>query len=189
LNLATVMSSKSKKVLLVGCDLRNPQIHSYIGLNKNTKGLSNYLYNPNINFEDIRISNINGSHLDIILSGDIPPNPSEILTSNRFETFIEEARSKYDYVIIDTAPTVLVTDTIMISQYADVTLYLTRAGYTDIRLIEHIKDLNKHHKLKNIGIVMNGLVEKGAYTYNYGYGYGYNEQAEKSSPKWKFWQK
>ncbi|QSS98005.1 GumC family protein [Psychroflexus sp. ALD_RP9] len=189
LNLATVMSSKSKKVLLVGCDLRNPQIHSYIGLNKNTKGLSNYLYNPNINFEDIRISNINGSHLDLILSGDIPPNPSEILTSDRFETFIEEARSKYDYVIIDTAPTILVTDTIMISQYADVTLYLTRAGYTDIRLIEHIKDLNKHHKLKNIGIVMNGLVEKGAYTYNYGYGYGYNEHAEKSSPKWKFWQK
>ncbi len=189
LNLATVFASRSKKVLLVGCDLRNPQIHNYIGLEKTVKGLTNYLHDHKLQLPDITNTNVKNSHLDIVLSGDIPPNPSEILTSERFSEFMQTAKQNYDYVIVDTPPTVLVTDTIMISKYADVTLYITRAGHTDVRLIEHIKDLKKHDKLKNIGIVMNGLIEKGAYTYNYGYGYGYNEHNEQPSQKWKFWKK
>ncbi|MGO3019247.1 MAG: tyrosine-protein kinase family protein, partial [Anaerococcus sp.] len=95
----------------------------------------------------------------------------------------------YDYIIVDTAPTILVTDTIMISNKADITLYLTRANYTDLRLLDHIKDLKRHQKLKNIGIVLNGVKQSGRYSYNYGYGYGYNEVTGSTNKSWKFWKK
>ncbi|MGO2294141.1 MAG: GumC family protein [Psychroflexus halocasei] len=189
INLASVTAHQSKSTLLVGCDIRNPQLHNYFGLDKNVKGLSNYLYDSSISIDDIAIENVNNSDLDIILSGEIPPNPSEILLSSRFDEFIEDAKKKYKYIIIDTAPTILVTDTIMISDKADITLYLTRADYTDLRLLDHIKDLKRHQKLKNIGIVLNGVKQSGRYSYNYGYGYGYNEDTGSSNNGWRFWKK
>ncbi|PJX21599.1 capsule biosynthesis protein [Psychroflexus sp. S27] len=189
INLASVTAHQSKSTLLVGCDIRNPQLHNYFGLDKNVKGLSNYLYDSSISIDDIAIENVNNSDLDIILLGEIPPNPSEILLSSRFDEFIEDAKKKYKYIIIDTAPTILVTDTIMISDKADITLYLTRADYTDLRLLDHIKDLKRHQKLKNIGIVLNGVKQSGRYSYNYGYGYGYNEDTGSSNNGWRFWKK
>lgn len=189
INLAMVTAHQSKKVLLVGCDLRNPQLHNYIGVNKDTKGLSNYLFDQDLTLEDVTLKRVKDSKLDIVLSGEIPPNPSEVLLSSRFNEFIEKAKEKYDYIIVDTAPTILVTDTIMISQKADITLYLTRADYTDLRLLDHIKDLKKHHKLKNIGIVLNGVKQSGRYSYNYGYGYGYNEDTAIGKKKWQPWKK
>lgn len=189
MNLAMVAAHQSKKVLLVGCDLRNPQLHNYVDLNKNVSGLSNYLYDSGLSIEDVTIKNVKNSKLDIVLSGEIPPNPSEILLSERFDEFIENAKEKYDYIIVDTAPTILVTDTIMISDKADITIYLTRADYTDLRLLDHIKDLKRHQKLKNIGIVLNGVKQSGRYSYNYGYGYGYNEDTGSSNKSWKFWKK
>ncbi|SDZ81180.1 GumC family protein [Psychroflexus halocasei] len=189
INLASVTAHQSKSTLLVGCDIRNPQLHNYFGLDKNVKGLSNYLYDTSISIDDVTIENVNNSDLDVILSGEIPPNPSEILLSSRFDEFIEDAKKKYKYIIVDTAPTILVTDTIMISDKADITLYLTRADYTDLRLLDHIKDLKKHKKLKNIGIILNGVKQSGRYSYNYGYGYGYNEDTSNGKKNWKFWKK
>lgn len=189
MNLAMVAAHQSKKVLLVGCDLRNPQLHNYIDLDKNVSGLSNYLYDSSLSIHDVTMKNVKNSKLDIVLSGEIPPNPSEILLSERFDEFIESAKEIYDYIIVDTAPTILVTDTIMISNKADITLYLTRADYTDLRLLDHIKDLKKHQKLKNIGIILNGVKQSGRYSYNYGYGYGYNEDTGSSNKSWKFWKK
>lgn len=189
INLAMVTAQQSKKVLLVGCDLRNPQLHSYIGVSKDTKGLSNYLYDQDLTLEDITLEKVKDSQLDIILSGEIPPNPSEILLGTRFDEFIEKAREKYDYIIVDTAPTILVTDTVMISHKADITLYLTRADYTDLRLLDHIKDLKKHNKLKNIGIILNAVKQSGRYSYNYGYGYGYNEDTSADKKRWQPWKK
>lgn len=189
MNLAMVAAHQSKKVLLVGCDLRNPQLHNYIDLDKNVSGLSNYLYDSSLSIHDVTMKNVKNSKLDIVLSGEIPPNPSEILLSDRFDEFIKSAKGIYDYIIVDTAPTILVTDTIMISNKADITLYLTRANYTDLRLLDHIKDLKRHQKLKNIGIVLNGVKQSGRYSYNYGYGYGYNEVTGSTNKSWKFWKK
>ncbi len=113
------------------------------------------------------------SNLDIILSGAIPPNPAELLLNGHFEALLDQLKQDYDYLLVDTAPTVLVTDTLLISHLADVTLYLTRAHYTDVKLIEHIKEMHEQQKLTNMAIVVNGVEEKRGYGYNYGYGYGY----------------
>ena len=90
-------------------------------------------------------------------------------------------------MIVDTAPTILSNRyLLLISQYADATMYMVRAGYTDVKLLKHIEELQKQNKLKNMGIVLNGVKENGAYSYNYGYGYGYSEDV-KRVPLWKFW--
>jgi len=107
---------------------------------------------------------------------------------------IDAAKAKYDYIVIDTAPTILVTDTSLLSKFADSTLYVTRAGLTDIRLMPHINEYYKDKKLINIGLVINAIPETGinayrygyTYGYAYGYGYGYGEAPTKKK-FWKFW--
>ncbi|HET8810900.1 MAG TPA: polysaccharide biosynthesis tyrosine autokinase, partial [Flavobacteriaceae bacterium] len=188
-NLAITLASTNKKVLLIGCDLRNPQLHYYIKKDKNSIGVSSYLFDEKISISELILKDpLKYGNLDIVLSGNIPPNPAELLLNGRYEDLLEEAKSSYDYVVVDTAPTILVTDTLLISSLADITVYLVRAGVTDQRLLEHVKELHKNKKLKNIGLVINGLDEKGHYGYNYGYGYGYDEDQLIKS-KYKFWKR
>ena len=174
MNLSLAMSSLNKKVLLVGGDLRNPQLHKYLKIDKKRSGLVNYLMD---NSYDWKSSIIKGfekhpTH-EILIAGILPPRPTQLLTNGNFEKLIEEAKSRYDYIVIDTAPTLLVTDTLLMSQMADVTVYLTRANHTDKKLIAFYKDLKQKGKLKNLAIVINGLGPKNAYGYGYGYKYGY----------------
>lgn len=176
MNLSLALSSINKKVLLIGADLRNPQIHSYVAHEKNEVGLSNFLHDDS---SDWKAAIIHGfekhPNHDILLSGSIPPNPTQLLTNGRFEQLITEARAIYDYIIVDTAPTILVTDTLLISRLADATIYLVRADYTEKNLLEFSKGLNNAGKLKNMAYVINGVGSSKAYgySYNYGYGYGY----------------
>ncbi len=188
INLANSLAATNKRVLLVGSDLRNPQLHNYIEKKKETFGLSSYLYDASITKEQLIIKEVLGfSNLDIILSGAIPPNPAELLLNGRFEALLDQLKQDYDYILVDTSPTVLVTDTLLISHLADVTLYLTRAHYTDVKLIEHIKEMHEQQKLTNMAIVVNGVEEKRGYGYNYGYGYGYHEEQQPKS--WQFWKR
>lgn len=186
-NLAVTLASTNKKVILIGSDLRNPQLHRYLNMDKNTQGVSSYLYDDTVQFSDLILKDpLNYGYLDIILSGNIPPNPAELLLNGRYEELLNEAKQTHDYVIIDTAPTILVTDTLLISSLADITVYMTRANVTEQKLLGHIQELHKKEKLNNIGIVINGLDEKGRYGYNYGYGYGYGE--DQVVKNWlKFW--
>lgn len=176
LNLSLALSSINKKVLLIGADLRNPQIHTHIHVDKQKSGLSNYLHDINYNWKD---SLINGfekhPNHHIILSGSIPPNPAHLLTNGRFKKLIEEAKEEYDYIVVDTAPTILVTDTMLISQLADATIYLARANYTEKNLLKFSKELSESGKLKNMAYVINsvGASKSYGYGYNYGYNYGY----------------
>ena len=176
LNLSLALSSINKKVLLIGADLRNPQIHTHISEDKQKPGLSNYLHDVDYNWQDALISGFD-KHPNhrIILSGSITPNPAHLLTNGRFKKLIEEAREIYDYVVVDTAPTILVTDTMLISQLADVTIYITRANYTEKNLLKFSKDLSESGKLKNMAYVINsvGASKSQGYGYNYGYNYGY----------------
>lgn len=176
INLSLALSSINKRVLLIGADLRNPQIHTHINKAKDTVGLSNYLYNEGFNWKDALISGFDKhpSH-HILLSGSIPPNPAHLLTNGRFTKLIEEAKEEYDYIIVDTAPTILVTDTMLISQLADATIYLARANYTQKDLLKFSRDLSESGKLKNMAYVVNGVGASRAYgySYNYGYNYGY----------------
>lgn len=173
-NLSLALSSINKKVLLIGSDLRNPQIHSHIAEDKHKPGLSNYLHDVDYDWRDALIKGFekHPNH-DIILSGSIPPNPAHLLTNGRFKKLIEEAKLDYDYIIVDTAPTILVTDTMLISHLADATIYVVRANYTEKNLINYSRDLGESGKLKNIAYVLNSVDTNKAYGYGYNYGYNY----------------
>ena len=182
LNLATSFSIMNKKVLLLGADMRNPQLHNYLTIKKNELGLQDYLSSMSIDWNGIvKKSQLDNDNLDIILSGTIPPNPAELLSNGRLEKLINEAKKEYDYIIIDTAPTLLVTDTLVISQLVDTTLYVVRADFTPKMILEFSVNLSDKGKLKNMAYVINnvGSNYKGYasygynYKYNYAYGYGY----------------
>jgi capsular exopolysaccharide synthesis family protein len=182
-NLALTLSSLGKKVILVGTDLRNPQLHKTLNIEKNTKGLVDLLISSDLSYKDLTIkTTVNEISLDVILSGSIPPNPTEILANGELEFLFEELKQAYDYVIVDTAPTLLVADTTIIAKYADVFLYVIRANFSDKQILPYINNLKKQNKIKNTSIIFNNVGQNEgygrgyayAYQYNYGYGYGYD---------------
>lgn len=194
LNLALTLSSLDKKVLLVGADLRNPQLHKYLKINKNRIGLSNYLYDPTTDWKNLINEKVfNNEFMNIIFAGVVPPNPAELLSNGRFEELLNILKKDYDYIVVDTAPTILVTDTLLISQFADLTVYVTRADHTDKKLLTYSKGLKEQDKLVNMSYVINNVGgEKGygygykysygyTYGYNYGYGYGYGEEMDEGN--------
>lgn len=188
-NLALTLSSLNKKVLLIGSDLRNPQLHKYLNILKNRTGLSNYLYDPRTDWKSlINEKAFDNEFLNIIFAGSVTPNPAELLSNGRFEELLSILKKEYDYIIVDTAPTILVTDTFLISQLADLTVYLTQADFTDKKLLTYSLDLKMQGKLKNMAYVINkvGNSKGYGYGYNYGYDYGYEEDDELVSKKSKW---
>ena len=113
------------------------------------------------------------NNLDILLSGTIPPNPSELLGSEKFKNLLNEVSQKYDYVIIDSAPVLLVADTFEISDLVQATICVFRANHTDKKLCEFIKETNKNDKFQSLGLVFNAVGNSAKYGYKYGYQYGY----------------
>lgn len=191
-NLAMIFASTRKKVLLLGADIRNPKLYDFYddlkGDSNNNKrkvfnGLTEYLYDENIGFKDIlKPINVNDNALDVIYSGEIPLNPSELLMSKRFKVLIENAKEKYDYIIIDSAPLLVVTDTLLISNHADQIIYVTRAGATEEKVIDYPLKLAEEGKLKNLSFIVNG-VKNANLGYGKKYGYGYGVEKKKW---WKF---
>lgn len=189
-NLSMILANTKKKVLLVGADIRNPKLyHFFTGKNvdplnkpKRNKdtGLTDYLYDDNLSSEDIIYSMlVHSTTFDVIYSGKIPPNPTELLMSNRMEELIRDVSEKYDYVIMDTAPLMVVTDTLLISKFADHTVYVTRAGITETKIIKFPLKLREEGKLNGLSFVVNDVSESNlGYGGKYGYGYG------KSMKKW-----
>lgn len=179
INLAVALSLSNKKVLLLGMDLRAPKVTEYLGLEER-KGITNFITNKNIDLDELKFSIDQAKALDIVSSGVIPPNPAELLMTERVKGLFEEVKNDYDYIIVDTAPVNLVTDTLLISEYADMVLYVTRADYLDKRMLVVPETLYKEKKLPNMGVVLNDTdVSKGGGGYGYGYGYGYVEQVSK----------
>jgi capsular exopolysaccharide synthesis family protein len=174
-NLSLAYASMGKRVLLVGADLRNPQLHNYTQLDKNSPGLSDYLKNQWFSFYDGIQSGFehNQNHF-VYLSGKIPKSAPALLSHKRYGEFIEKAKQEFDYVVVDTAPTMLVTDTLLISKYADATLFVLRSGLTDTKLLQFSKELFKNKKLNNMAYVLNGVGKLKDGNYNYGYAYGYD---------------
>lgn len=184
MNTALTIANTEKRVLLVGADIRNPQIFPAIkNVVKDKKlksGLTEFLVDKSITIEQIvNRHKINDIEIDVLLSGKVPPNPAELLMSDRVKELFDTVSKEYDYVIVDTAPSMLVTDTLLISQYAGHTIYLTRANYTEKEILNFAKELHEDNKLNGMMLVVNDVKQS-----NFGYGakYGYY-----GTPKKKRW--
>ncbi|MBU8882742.1 polysaccharide biosynthesis tyrosine autokinase [Kaistella sp. DKR-2] len=172
-NLALTLASPKTKVIVIGSDIRNPQLQRYDPAKRGSDGLTEFLYNENEKIEDIIHVSLFNPYCDIIYSGSIPPNPTELLSNGRYETLIQKLKELYDYIIVDTAPLMLVTDTLITSDLAEATLYVTRSGVTEKPLIEFANKQIDSKKIKNAAFVLND-VDKEYFGYGNKYGYGYN---------------
>jgi capsular exopolysaccharide synthesis family protein len=173
LNLAYTYATLNKKVLLIGADLHNPQIHKYLNLDKSINGLTNYLMDDQFDWRSALINNNTEINCDIMLGGVIPPNPAQLLSNGNLNKLLDAVRMEYDYIIIDTPPTLLVSDTLSIAHFADVTLFVARCNHTNKEVLNFVKDALKDQKINNVGLVLNGLGATNSYGYGYAYNYSY----------------
>lgn len=169
-NLSLAYASVNKRTLLIGTDLRNPALHNYFNNIPSSLGLTDYLLNENLNWKELIQQGLksNLNHF-VCLSGKVPPNAPQLLSNGSFAGFLDEVKKEFDVIIVDTAPIMPVTDTLLIADSADVTLFVTRAGFTDKSILDEVSELKNRDKLKNIGIVLNDV--KFDYKNNYGYSY------------------
>jgi capsular exopolysaccharide synthesis family protein len=177
INLAMSLALLDKKVLIIGLDVRKPKLGEYLGLNCKT-GISLYLTGNMEKKDLIRPSGIH-PNLSVITAGPVPPNPSELMSKPALDSLIAECKDKYDYIILDTAPIGIVSDSYALNRFADVSLYIVRADYTPKKNIEDATNLFKHKKLNRMYFILNAAdIQKASIRYGYGkkYGYGYGNK-------------
>ena len=181
-NLAISLSLLGKKVVIVGLDIRKPGLNKVFNISKKEQGITQYLANPENNLMDlVQLSDVSKS-LYILPGGTVPPNPTELLARDGLDKAIETLKKNFDYVILDTAPVGMVTDTLLIGRVADLSVYVCRADYTRKNEYTLINELIDGNKLPNLCTVINGLdLKKRKYGYYYGYGkygkyYGYGKR-------------
>ena len=181
-NLAISLSLLGKKVVIVGLDIRKPGLNKVFNIPRKEIGITQYLANPENNLMDlVQLSDVSKS-LYILPGGTVPPNPTELLARDGLDKAIETLKKNFDYVILDTAPVGMVTDTLLIGRVADLSVYVCRADYTRKNEYTLINELIDGNKLPNLCTVINGLdLKKRKYGYYYGYGkygkyYGYGKR-------------
>ena len=181
-NLAVSLSLLGKKVVIVGLDIRKPGLNKVFNIPKKDHGITQFLTNPSMNLMDlVQPSDIN-RNLFILPGGAVPPNPTELLARDGLEKAIETLKTNFDYVILDTAPVGMVTDTLLIGRTADLSVYVCRADYTRKAEFTLVNEFFENRKLPNLCIAINGLdLQKKKYGYYYGYGkygkyYGYGKR-------------
>ena len=184
-NLAVSMALLGKKVILIGLDIRKPRLAEMFNLTDRKSGITVFLSgdanDKDLLFKQIMPSGVN-PNLDILPAGVVPPNPAELLSRKNLDKAMEYLKEEYDFIILDTAPVGLVTDTLIISRVTDATVYICRSDYTPKSNLGIANDLRKDGKLKNMSIILNGIdmkLKKYGYYYGYGrygkygrYGYG-----------------
>ncbi|MDC3284953.1 polysaccharide biosynthesis tyrosine autokinase [Flavobacteriaceae bacterium] len=197
-NIAQSYNALGKKVILIGADLRNPQVHTLLGIERGNLGLSTFLNDVNYNdLDKLIVKGKSIDEIDYLLSGAIPPNPSELLMRPRMKQLLEILKSSYDLIIIDTAPLLLVSDTTPLLPLCDLVVYVSRAQYSDKNIFPFIKEIHSRENMPPFGMVLNGLIASPSsssygygyrysyryrysytYKYNYGYGYGYGQDKD-----------
>ena len=181
-NLAISLSLLGKKVVIVGLDIRKPGLNKVFNLSSKEKGITQYLANPEMDLMSlVQLSDVN-RNLYILPGGTVPPNPTELLARDGLDKAIEILKKNFDYVILDTAPIGMVTDTLLIGRVADLSAYVCRADYTHKAEYTLINELFHEQKLPNLCTIINGVdLKKRKYGYYYGYGkygkhYGYGKR-------------
>ena len=181
-NLAISLSLLGKKVVIVGLDIRKPGLNKVFNIPRKEVGITQYLANPEKNLMDlVQLSDVS-KNLYILPGGTVPPNPTELLARDGLDKAIETLKKNFDYVILDTAPVGMVTDTLLIGRVADLSVYVCRADYTHKNEYTLINELAENNKLPSLCTVINGLdLKRRKYGYYYGYGkygkfYGYGKR-------------
>ena len=206
-NTALSFALARKKTILVGLDIRRPQIRKLFSIST-SKGLVSYLSGKETDVDSLIIPSGVSEYLDLLPAGPIPPNPNELLINSSLGTVFEYLREKYEYIIVDSAPVGMVSDTFLLTQYADLNIYVMRANFSSRKYIEVLENLVKEDKLRQLYILVNavnirskvygykrygygyGYGYGSRYGYSYGYGYGYGEpdtQHNKKRPFWRRW--
>lgn len=163
-NLAATLALTGKRVVLVGMDIRNPRIAQYMSVNPQF-GLTQYLSSSSISLQQIIVPAPTVANLDIIVGGPVPPNPAELLISEKVDEFFSKLRQLYDYIIVDTAPIGMVSDTFTLNRIADAAIYVCRANYTSLHDLMEVNDIFEQKRLKKLSIVVNGTKTKKTYGY------------------------
>lgn len=179
INLAASLAYSDKRVLLIGLDLRKPTLHDRLMV-PNKFGASNCLIGQG-HYEDFIQSTGVHPKFDVLTSGPIPPNPSELLSNGKLPVLLAELRHKYDYILIDSPPYGLVTDSALIAEHVDATLYIVRFNYTIMDHLKRIGELQRAKRFANLSVIFNGVNYGAGYGYGYGYGgYGYGYYSEET---------
>jgi capsular exopolysaccharide synthesis family protein len=169
-NTAVTWAQQGKKVLFIDADLRRPTLHSTFGVS-NTLGLTNVLTNTDIDYHSA-IQSTRVENLSILTSGPVPPNPSELLNSDRMKKYIEALKAEYDLIIFDVPPMLQVTDTQIMAAYVDGVILVVRQGVAQQKAVSRSIELLEMVHAHLLGYVMNDVASRNGYGYGYGYGYG-----------------
>lgn len=171
INMAASFALLNKRVLLVGMDIRKPRLQQYLGLDAGHRGLTQYLASAATTLDDIIQKDVVMPGLDVITAGPVPPNPSEMLASEKVDALFSQLRMMYDMIIVDSAPVGMVSDSFLLARISDATIYVTRANVTKMSDLKFINELYTGNKLRRIGVVVNDTMTRR------GYGYGYGEKS------------
>lgn len=181
MNTALTLAGKSK-VIIVGADIRNPQLHRFVD-GKNI-GLTDYLVSDEPVPDSLIIKSKINDNLDVLFSGQIAPNPNDLLDMQKFDDMIEYLKTKYDYVVLDSAPVMLVSDTLHLIENSDVVLYVVKSDFTEKEMIDFAAGFQKENMIKNMAFVLNSVKpENTRYGKKYGYGY-YSYTHDRQQTKW-----
>ncbi len=171
INLACVLAMQNQKVVIVGVDLRKPKLYGDFGLT-NDKGVSSFLIGQSDVLGIIQKTNV--ENLDIIPSGPIPPNPSELVSKREMATLFDELSSMYDYIVVDTPPLGIVSDAMILMNYSHVNVYIVRENYSRKEYVQALNENFEQGKFNNMSIILNDSGLNGTYGNSYGYSYGYH---------------
>ena len=175
MNLASSFALLGKRVALVGMDIRSPKLAQMFNINE-APGVTSFLAKPSVTLDQIVQPCSEVDNLDVYVGGTIPPNPSELLLTTRVQELIDQLKERYDYILIDSAPIAMVSDTYSLARYANLTVYVTRANYTKRSLVRYMNNAIARRQLNNVAVVLNDSNPK--MSQGYGYGYGHEDKEE-----------
>ncbi len=183
MNAAITLAGKSK-VIVIGADIRNPQLHRFV--KGENIGLTDYLVSDETSPDKYIIKSRINENLDVLFSGQIAPNPNDLLDMEKFDEMIAYLKTKYDYIVLDSAPVMLVSDTLHLVEISDVVLYIVKSDLTDKEMIDFADGFRKENDIKNFAFVLNDVKPENT-RYGKKYGYGYYSYTHDEEPKW--WQR